>query len=126
MQLSLFLAKILGLFIVIVSISLFCHRNVLKSYAVEASKNIPLIYFTGVVALLLGLMLVISHNIWEWNYRGVITLFGWLILIKGLIRLFWPEALQKIVKKAFDSWWMKIIMILFFLAGIYLTYIGFI
>lgn len=125
MQLSLFLAKVLGLSIVIVFVSLLYHKNVLKSYAVEASKNIPFVYFTGIIGLLLGLMMVVSHNIWEWNYRGVVTVFGWLILIKGLIRLFWPQFIQKIIKNAFDSWWLQATMFLCFVIGIYLLYEGF-
>jgi hypothetical protein len=51
-------------------------------------------FIAGVIALLTGLAMVLGHNVWSGGALPVIvTLVGWLTLIKGLLILFLsPEA----------------------------------
>ncbi|KHO18449.1 hypothetical protein [Mycolicibacterium setense] len=45
----------------------------------------------GFMSLFLGLASVLLHNVWELNWHVLITIFGWLALIKGVIVIAWPE-----------------------------------
>lgn len=45
----------------------------------------------GYLSIFLGLASAILHNIWTWDWHVVITLIGWLALIKGIIVIAWPE-----------------------------------
>ncbi|MBN3509843.1 hypothetical protein JYB55_13440 [Mycolicibacterium septicum] len=46
----------------------------------------------GYLSLFLGLASVLLHNVWELNWHVLITIFGWLALIKGVIVIAWPEV----------------------------------
>ncbi len=46
----------------------------------------------GFLSLFLGLTSILLHNVWEPNWHVLITIFGWLALIKGIIVISWPEV----------------------------------
>ena len=45
----------------------------------------------GYLSLFLGLASVLLHNDWVMNWHVLITIFGWLALIKGVLVIAWPE-----------------------------------
>jgi hypothetical protein len=45
----------------------------------------------GYLSLFLGLTSVLLHNVWVLNWHVLITIFGWLALVKGIIVIAWPE-----------------------------------
>lgn len=49
-----------------------------------------LLLIAGFMTLLLGLILVNTHNIWVADWPVVITLFGWLVLASGIMRTMFP------------------------------------
>lgn len=125
MDLSLFLAKVLGLYLVIVIAACVVQWRELQKVLEDFERSRGLIVFSGAWALLLGLLLVVSHNIWELNFRGVITLLGWVTLLKGLVRLFFPRHIGKIARKALQTPFYALILSVFFLLGVWLTVVGF-
>ncbi len=91
----------------------------------EFIKNQALVYFSGVIALILGILLVVSHNVWRTDWTVVITVIGWLALIKGSLLLFFPNAVLQLAKKLNDKNRYIITGGISFILGIYLTYKGF-
>jgi len=55
------------------------------------------VFTTGYLALILGLVTVLLHNVWELSWQGLVTLFGWISLIKGVSRIGWPESTAKLL-----------------------------
>jgi len=48
-----------------------------------------MVFIVGVIALVAGLAMILAHNVWSGGALPVIvTLIGWLALIKGLLLLF--------------------------------------
>lgn len=45
----------------------------------------------GYLSLILGLISVLLHNIWVADWHVLVTIFGWLTLIKGILVIAWPE-----------------------------------
>ncbi|WP_396921825.1 hypothetical protein [Mycolicibacterium sp.] len=45
----------------------------------------------GYLSLFLGLISVLLHNVWTMDWHVLITIFGWLALLKGIIVIAWPE-----------------------------------
>lgn len=58
-------------------------------------RNAPVLFVVGVIAVAAGLAMVLGHNVWSGGVLPVVvTLTGWLMLIKGSMLLFLsPEAL---------------------------------
>ncbi len=50
---------------------------------------------TGYITLLMGLVTVILHNIWVADWRVAITIVGWSTLIKGIMKIGFPEHIHK-------------------------------
>ncbi len=121
MELSIFLAKVLGLYLVIVPLAVLVNRKRLPRLVEEFSTNIGLNILASIFALVLGLLLVVSHNIWTADWRVIITILGWLTLAKGVVRLFFLEQVQKLSRISLKPWFL----VLFVLVGLYLSYIGF-
>ena len=53
-----------------------------------------LIFVTGVLILTAGLAIVNAHNVWEADWRVIVTVLGWLAIIRGIINLVFPATAQ--------------------------------
>lgn len=84
-------AQFWGWLTLTVALILFVRPKVLhdiKRLIIE-NRGFGLAY--GLMSLILGITSVLLHNVWELNWHVVITIFGWLALLKGIIVLAWPE-----------------------------------
>ena len=54
--------------------------------------------FGGYLALFLGLGTVVLHNVWVEDWRVIITVFGWLTLIKGVLLLGFSKSYASYIK----------------------------
>jgi hypothetical protein len=106
MQNAMGLASIFGPLLMIVGIwMLFYHENMVKVCA--SCKNTPSVqYLMGVIKLLVGLTILSQYNIWDWSLPLLVTLLGWVILIRGLMALFVPQLSMKM--SVGDPGWLKI------------------
>lgn len=104
--------------------AVFLNRRHLDRVVADFSNNLGLVYVAGFFNLALGLMVIILHNVWTWDWRVLITILGWLGVVKGLVRFYFPEKLFVVVKK-FSPKVLIVSCSIFFIIGIYLVYIGF-
>ncbi|WP_133135231.1 hypothetical protein [Legionella rowbothamii] len=93
MDKSRFLAKAIGAYLLIVSLSMFINMHSFVNLVNEMTRNEPLVFVTGFFTLIIGILLVLSHNVWEWDWRVIITLIAWLTLLKGASIIFHPAML---------------------------------
>ena len=70
------------------------YKKLLETYA----GNPPLVYITGFIVLVVGYLLVAFHNIWTLKWSILITLVGWIALIKGMFMLVLPNSFAVISK----------------------------
>lgn len=127
MDISIFLAKALGLYLLIMGISLFTNARQLKTIMSDVAAQPALLFISGAIALIFGILIVLTHNIWQSNWRILITLIGWLSLFKGIIRIIFPHRAAKYILKFKRNPSMYYVMsLIVFVLGIYLTYVGFV
>lgn len=98
MDLSLVLAKILGLYCLIVSISILLNYQRIPVLVHEFVESEGLKYIAGLISLILGIIVVIIHPIISYDWRLIITLFGWGAFLYGLVNLFIPELALQIIR----------------------------
>ena len=125
MELSLFLAKLFGLYMLVVGL-LWLVRGSAITEAVEAFfDNRALLFLSGLLALAVGLAIAISHSVWEASYRGAITFFGYASIAKGIARIAFPELPRKAalgLMKGSRKWGLIAATVLI---GAWLTWRGF-
>ncbi len=125
MQLSFLLAKIIGLIFIIISTSLLINKKN-QTLLFDLYKNPKAILITGFFEIFIGIFLIIQHNIWELSFRLIITFIGWILLIRGIGRVFSPKLTINTIKKYQKKPLLMNIMLLFiFIVGVYLVYMGF-
>ncbi len=125
MELSLFLAKLFGLYLLSVGMLWVVRGQVISEVMEEFFANRPIVFLSGLLALAVGIAMAISHSVWEWNWRGLITIIGYLSIAKGVARTGFPELPRRAagyLLKGVKGWaWISIVLIL----GAYLTWAGF-
>lgn len=96
MEASDFLASLLGPFFVVVGVGMAATPEQWRTMASEFLASRALIFIAGLLAFLPGLAIVLTHNVWAFDWRLIITIIGWLGLIGGAFRLLFPMQVQAI------------------------------
>ena len=80
-----FLSRLLGLYCLIIALAMLAQRPATVVTVAALLRDRPLMYVLGVLCLFAGLAMVLVHNLWSGGAAAVIvTLIGWLTLLKGL------------------------------------------
>jgi hypothetical protein len=125
--LTIYLSRLIGLFALVVSLAMALHRESFIRIAAAMVHNPALLFIVGLIILAVGLAMVLAHNVWSGGILPVvITIIGWVQLIRGLVALLAPpDALAFLFDRMnFEKFFYGAIAITFVL-GLYLTYMGF-
>ena len=124
MELSNFLAELWGISLVVISLAFLVKETYLKQMFLKI-KTEENLFCLGFVSFIIGLAMVLSHNIWVQNWKVIITIFGWASLIKGLSFMFFPEFVKNWAKKMETQQWLPIALVAVVFIGLVMTYFGF-
>jgi hypothetical protein len=91
MATAIFLAKLIGPVMLVAAVSFLIHTRAYRAMAQEFMRSAALIYLSGILTMSAGLAIVLAHNVWALDWRVLITIFGWLALIGGAVRIALPE-----------------------------------
>ena len=126
MAATLFLAKIMGLYFLVVGLHMVLRGRELRGLFEAFAENRPLTYLTSVFVLILGLLLVVSHNVWVAGWPVIVTLLSWLVLIKAIAYLLLPfDAMARVVKAFNRPAWFTLGGALTAAVGLFLAAKGF-
>lgn len=65
------------------------HKQSLVATVFRLIQDRPLLLLIGMIASIVGLAMVLGHNVWAGGILPVVvTVIGWTILIRGLLLLF--------------------------------------
>ena len=98
MQVSVFLARLLGPLRLLPGVGLLVNPRAFRTMATEVVGSITLVYLFGLFDFAAGLAIVLVHNVWTVNWRVLITLIGWLLLIRGTARILITDTLMGFAK----------------------------
>ena len=123
-RLTVFLARFIGLFTVVLVVA-FLVRGSAGVEAAVADGPVMLVY--AIISLATGVAMILGHNVWSGGALPVVvTLVGWLILAKGLMLLFvTPDALQQIFDHMHYGEHYYLYLVPSLVVGLYLTWAGF-
>lgn len=85
---TIFISRLIGLYCVLASLVMFTHKQAIVGIEETLVHNPAMLFLTGIITLVAGLAIVLSHNVWTGGALPVVvTLLGWTALIKGLLLL---------------------------------------
>jgi hypothetical protein len=123
-RLTVFLARFIGLFTVLLVVALLVRGSASVEAAV-ADRPVMLVY--AIISLAAGVAMILGHNVWSGGALPVVvTLVGWLILVKGLVLLLvTPDLLQQIFDHMQYGEHYYLYLAPSLVIGLYLTWAGF-
>lgn len=126
MEVSKFLSKVIGLYEIIISLAMLINMNQFMADIQGMMNNGPLMIYIGCVTVIMGLLLVVSHNIWQWQWRVLVTIVAWIVLLKGASILLFPHVLDQITLQfVTNSHFAYSVAIVDLLFGVLFCYFGF-
>ncbi|PYU33515.1 MAG: hypothetical protein DMG31_08860 [Acidobacteria bacterium] len=125
--LTVFLGRLLGLFTLITSFWLLTERQNTLSTIPALLGDRPAMVIFAIIALAGGLAIILAHNIWSGGVLPIlVTLIGWVMLIRGVLFLFLPpEATLGILAAMQFERLFYIYLTIPFVLGLYLSYLAF-
>lgn len=121
-----FLAEYLGIFIIIVSTVFLIRYEKFLEYAEEFAENTPMRFNVAFAELAAGLGIVLLHNTWKLDYRGVVTGIGALMIGESIFHLLATEEQEEhLIQKVNDERYWKFYGVISMFLGLYLITKGF-
>jgi hypothetical protein len=123
MELSLLVARILALTYISAGIAALSGKITFGKIVEDFERSQGLTFVTGFITLIFGMVLVTYHNLWVKDWTVLITLIGWISVLKGVMLTAFPQVILyfKGLYKNTRAW--GIFMIVF---GLLFGYLGFI
>lgn len=127
MDITLLIAKIFGVYALVGGLSGLLYPARMQKALSEATRSYLVPYFDGALALIIGLLIVLSHNVWGTFTEVVVSLIGWIAILEGIVLLLLPHdtiarVATKLSSKEAAIGWSVLAIVL----GAYLSYVGFI
>lgn len=125
MDVTLFLAKAIGIWMVSVGIGALRASDTFKTIGKEFTSEKLSWYLGALFAYIIGILIVLTHNVWEFNWPVLITIFGWIGLLKGISLIVFPEEFKKFADWYIEKVNFKIVGAIYGLVGLFLCWKGF-
>lgn len=123
-SISILIARMIGIIYLSVAISMVLNKVFYKKIIDDLFNNAGLTYISGFFTTIMGFLIINYHNIWVLEWVTLITLIGWIALIKGISIIIFPTYVHKISKSIINSS-INIIPIIICILGLVFLYIGF-
>ena len=128
-EVTTFWARVVGLWMIIATGSQLVRRKRFAEMERNLYENPGAVANSALIHLLIGLLIVAGHNVWELSWRVIITLGGWLFVLKGANRLVFPEMDTRIAlsldREGTRSRWITPVLIGFLAFNVWVAYLGF-
>jgi hypothetical protein len=88
---ALTIARLIGPILAVIGIGMLANGAIYREMAGQFLHLYPLIYLTGVLALLAGLAILHRYHRWTADWRSLITAIGWILSMAGTFRIPAPQ-----------------------------------
>lgn len=124
MNLANYLAEVWGISIVVISLALLIKEKHIKRIFAKIETEESL-FMWGLVSFVIGIAMILTYNVWEQSWHVIVTILGWMSLLKGLALLFIPEYMKAWAKKIESKQWLPYALVILVIVGLLITYLGF-
>jgi drug/metabolite transporter (DMT)-like permease len=122
MDFSIAIAQVLGIFFVVAGVSMVANGKATAAAVEESAQNKGILFLWGILALLIGAVIVVLNNVWTSGFALLVTILGWLALIKGTFILLFPGVAASLYKKCGKSGLLVVVGVVIVVLGLVLLY----
>ena len=126
MTLTAYIAQLLGLYLALSGVLMIVREQAMMVLVPKFVDSPPFLYFLGSLRVLIGLAIVLAHNMWIGTLGTIIYLVGWLTLLRGIAMLLLPGETERKILEVFSrgNVWYATAIVAIVLGG-WLAYAGF-
>ena len=125
METSMFISQLLGLMYLTFGAGFLLNSAYYQKEFVKMFDNTLLMFYGGIMALVIGVAMVHFHNFWVKDWTVVVTIFGWAALLKGVALIVFPRSFM-VFKPLFQSkTLLQVMPVGVLLIGAFFAYFGF-
>lgn len=126
MDLSIFVAQVAAIVYLSVGVGVLVDKAYYKRLFDSFSKDAGTMYLGGFMALIIGFALVTFHNEWVKSWEVLVTILGWLALIKGVALLAFPSSFMGFVENFYKGKNISNLALVAIVLGLVFGYFGFV
>jgi len=90
-QTSIIIARLIGPLFATIGVGMLANTDTYQQIGQQFLSTYAIIYLSGIIVLLMGLIILNVHNLWTRDWRSVITVAGWIFTIAGVWRIIAPQ-----------------------------------
>jgi hypothetical protein len=117
------LQEVMGAAFILVGLTTL-NKNYIKEVMNGLHDSKALTWLTGVITFLLGVITVAIYNVWSSDWHVIITIIGWLMLLKGAFITLLPNASMSFYRKIGSSTLVMVSGAVVVIIGLVLLYLG--
>jgi hypothetical protein len=118
-------AQAIGLYLLIIAIIMITRASYYQDILTHLKVGSSTVVVTAAFGLVLGILIVLTHQIWNFESEVLITLIGWILLIKSICWLSFPDFMVKMAHKMYSGWGYYAAAIFTGIIGVILSAHGF-
>lgn len=103
MDITILVAKILGIYLVVAGLFLLIKGKTIPHLLKDFFDHPAIVYLTGVILIFLSSLYLVQYNIWDGTWRTLVSIFVWLVGLKGITYLFFPQVFSEINVKKYQG-----------------------
>jgi len=92
MEPAVVIARLIGPVFVVIGISILANEPIYEAIVIESVHSPTLIYFSGLMALPIGIAMLNAYRAWTADWRVIVTVLGWLFVLGGILRILLPHT----------------------------------
>jgi hypothetical protein len=124
METTILITKIFSILFLAMGIAGLINKNYYQELIKDMFKNRSITFLMGLMTIIGSFLIVTYHNIWVKSWVTIITVFGWMGLVKGIIILLFPGVMERLSTPLFEKL-NKILPYTTIIIGLLLGYLGF-
>lgn len=117
-------ARVMGPWLVIVPGIIAWRVSAMGVLASEFFKNDLFVWFAGALLLFVGLLIIAFHQYWSSVAAVLISLFGWILALRGLVLMAAPQLYERTAASIDAIPLVRLIFSILVAIGFYLTHVG--
>ena len=117
-------ARIIGPWLVIAPGIIVLRASEMGELASEFFKSELFVWFAGALLLFAGLSIIAFHQYWSSVAAVLISLFGWILALRGLLLMAAPQLYERAATSMDATPLVRLIFGVLVAIGLYLTYVG--
>ena len=118
------LAEVIGSLFVLVGLSML-NKNYFSALMSDLSKSKGLTWMMGLVTFLAGAVSLSLYNVWSSSWEVIITIVGWLTVIKGVFITLFPNTSIPLYRKIASKSVLMVSGVISIVIGVVLFYVGY-